>query len=292
MAPFEFARPHTLAEALAILDPHDPDVRPVGGGTAVIQMMKAGVLRPTKLVFLDRIENKHAQIHVDTQGRLHLGGLTRLSAMEHSPLIQQGWPVLSRVMRTLANVRVRNVATLGGCLAHGDPHMDLPPVLSVLDAKAVISGPQGDREVSIQDLYLGYYDTILARNELISKVVVPAQGTQTAAYSKVTTRSQHDWPAVGLAAAVKKNSDGKLEKIRLVLSAAIDRPTRLVEAEQVLLGSSADDRLLTEASASAVAELDIVSDMHGSADYKKHLIKIHLGRTIRNAMTLAQGDVL
>ena len=292
MAPFEFARPHTLAEALAILDPHDPDVRPVGGGTAVIQMMKAGVLRPTKLVFLDRIENKHAQIHVDTQGRLHLGGLTRLSAMEHSPLIQQGWPMLSRVMRTLANVRVRNVATLGGCLAHGDPHMDLPPVLSVLDAKAVISGPQGDREVSIQDLYLGYYDTILARNELISKVVVPAQGTQTAAYSKVTTRSQHDWPAVGLAAAVKKNSDGKLEKIRLVLSAAIDRPTRLVEAEQVLLGSSADDRLLTEASASAVAELDIVSDMHGSADYKKHLIKIHLGRTIRNAMTLAQGGVL
>lgn len=289
MAPFEFCRPESLAEAIAMLDPHDPDIRPVGGGTAVIQMMKAGVLRPTRLVFLDRVEAKHAQISVDAQGQLHVGGLTRLSALEHSAIVKQGWPVLARVLIALSNVRVRNVATIGGSLAHGDPHMDLPPVLSALGAKMVISGPAGDREMKVEDLYLGYYDTVLARNELISKIIVPAQGVRAAAYSKVTTRSHHDWPALGLAAVLSTNAQGQLDTVSLVLAAATDRPTRLLKAENMLRGSHAEDRLLQEAGALAADELDIVGDMHGSADYKKQLLRTYLGRTVKQAMSHAQG---
>lgn len=289
MAPFEFCRPESLAEAIAMLDPHDPDVRPVGGGTAVIQMMKAGVLRPTRLVFLDRVEDKHAHISVDAQGQLHIGGLTRLSALEHSTAVKQGWPVLHHIFPSLSNVRVRNVATIGGSLAHGDPHMDLPPVLSALGAKVVISGPSGDREVSVEDLYLGYYDTVLARNELISKVIVPAQVSYAAAYSKVTTRSHHDWPALGLAAVLNTDTHGQLETVSLVLAAATDRPTRLIKAENMLRGSLGEDRLLQEAGALAADELDIVGDMHGSADYKKQLLRTYLGRTVKQAMSYAQG---
>jgi carbon-monoxide dehydrogenase medium subunit len=288
MAPFEFSRPDSLAEAIALLDPEDPDIRPVGGGTAVIQMMKAGVLRPTRLVFLDRLATKHAGISVDTQGNLKVGGLTRLSALEHSAVVKQGWPVLAHALRSLSNVRVRHVATLGGSLAHGDPHMDLPPVLSALGAHAVISGPKGERQVKVEDLYLGYYDTVLARNELISEVMVPAQGNRCAAYSKVTTRSHHDWPALGLAAVLTPNGDGMLENISLVLGAATDRPTRLTSAENLLRGSRAEDHLLKQAGAMAADELDIVGDMHGSADYKKHLLRTYVGRTIREALSQAQ----
>ena len=291
MTPFEFSRPESLAQAISMLDPEDPNLRPVGGGTAVIQMMKAGVLRPTRLVFLDRVEAHHSEIRLDANGQLHVGGLTRLSALEHSAAVQQGWPVLARALVSLSNVRVRHVATLGGSLAHGDPHMDLPPILSALGAHAVVSGPKGDRMVLVEDLYVGYYDTILARNELIAKVIIPPQGTRLAAYSKVTTRSHHDWPALGLAVVLGQNPDGRLGAVSLVMGAATDRPTRLVSAEKMLQGSLAEDHLLREAGALAAAELDIVGDSHGSADYKKQLLRTYLGRTVKQALGTAHQGV-
>ena len=273
-----------------MLDPEDPNIRPVGGGTAVIQMMKVGVLRPTRLVFLDRVESHHSDICVDAIGQLHLGGLASLSTIEHSSAVKSGWPMLALALVSLSNVRVRNVATLGGSLAHGDPHMDLPPILCALGAHALVSGPFGDRTVLIEDLYLGYYDTVLARNELIVKVVVPPQNRLQGAYSKVTTRSHHDWPALGLAAVLSQTLDGRLESVSLVVGAATDRPTRLVSAEKMLQGSMAEDHLLREAGALAAAELEIVGDSHGSAEYKKQLLRTYLGRTVKQALgTVHQG---
>jgi carbon-monoxide dehydrogenase medium subunit len=169
--------------------------------------------------------------------------------------------------------------------------MDLPPILSALGAYVVVSGPKGDRMVLVEDLYAGYYDTVLARNELIAKVIIPPQGTYLAAYSKVTTRSHHDWPALGLAAVLGQDSDGRLGSVSLVMGAATDRPTRLVSAEKMLQGSLAEDHLLREAGALAAAELDIVGDAHGSADYKKQLLRTYLGRTVKQALGTAHQGV-
>ncbi|HEY4350100.1 MAG TPA: FAD binding domain-containing protein, partial [Paraburkholderia sp.] len=199
MIPFELARPRSLTEAIALLDPEDPDIRPMGGGTAVMLMMKAGVLRPTRLVSLRDVEPEYAQIGIGDHGELHIGGLTRLAALEHSPLVKEGWPMLARTLRTLSNVRVRNVATIGGNLAHADPHMDMPPVLTSLGARVAIKGPNGERTVPVEQLCTGYYETVLARDELISRVIVPPQAGRPAAYMKVTTRASHDWPALGVA---------------------------------------------------------------------------------------------
>lgn len=287
MTPFDFVRPHTLSQAIALLDPDDPHVLPVGGATALTQMMKVGVLRPTRLVFLDRVEPEHAEIRVDAQGNLHLGGMARLSALERSSLVRQGWPVLTRALHNLANVRVRNVATVGGCMAHADPHMDLPPILSVLGAHAVIAGPAGERVVPIEALHIGYYDVALARNELIAKVVVPPMGPQRAAYSKVTTRVKHDWPALGLAVSLTLAEDGRLSQVSLVLGAVMDKPTRLVSAENLLRGARPEAHILSEAGAAAVASLDIVGDTHGCASYKKQLLRTYLGRTVRLALDTA-----
>src|SRR5262249_61906268 len=111
-------------------------------------------------------------------------------------------PVLAQTLRPLSNVRVPNVPPIGGNLAHADPHMDLPPVLAALGAQVTIAGPAGERSVAVEHLFAGYYETVLARNELIAKVSVPPLGGRRAAYVKVTTRSADDWPALGVAVAL------------------------------------------------------------------------------------------
>ncbi|WP_233833704.1 FAD binding domain-containing protein [Paraburkholderia sp. ZP32-5] len=292
MIPFELARPRSLSEAIALLDPEDPDIRPMGGGTAVMLMMKAGVLRPTRLVSLGDIEPRYAQVRIGQNGELRIGGLTRLATLEHSPLVKEGWPLLSRTLRTLSNVRVRNVATIGGNLAHADPHMDMPPVLSSLGASATISGPAGERSVPVEALCTGYYETVLARDELISEVIVPPQAGRPGAYMKVTTRAAHDWPALGV--AVMLDMDGpRIGNASVIVGAATDRPTRLTQAEALLRGASPDDAaVLRDAGEAGAAQLDIVGDPHGSASYKKQLLRVYLGRAVRTALATANGSTM
>lgn len=282
MIPFELARPSSLEDAIGLLDPEDPDIRPLGGGTAIMLMMKAGVLRPTRLVSLGGIEPAYSQVSVAPNGDLHMGGLTRLAALEHSALVKAGWPVLARTLRTLSNVRVRHVATVGGNLAHADPHMDLPPVLIALGARVTITGPQGERTSRLEDLCTGYYETVLARNELISRVVVPPQAHRPAAYMKVTTRAAHDWPALGVAVVLDMQAD-VIRNASVIVGAATDKPTRMLAAEEVLRGTCADNVTLRRAGEAGAAELDIVGDPHGSASYKKHLLTVYLARAVRLA---------
>ena len=141
MTPFELVEPTSLSEALRLLDPDDPTVRPIAGGTALMLMMKAGVFRPTRLVSLRKIGGNHARI-ATADGELAIGAMTTLSALERSAEVARHAPVIIRTMRRLSNVRVRNVATVGGELAHGDPHMDLPPVLIALGARVLVTGPE------------------------------------------------------------------------------------------------------------------------------------------------------
>lgn len=283
MRAFEYLTPRRLDEAIQLLDPEDPNIRPAGGGTAIMLMMKAGVLQPTRLVSLRHVEDTHRKISVAANGELHIGGMATLTSLEHNPDIRQGWPALSRSFKTLSNVRVRNVAMIGGNLAHGDPHMDMPPVLTMLDARVEIQGPQGKRELPVGELCQGYYETALARDELITRVIVPPMQGNKAAYFKVTTRVAHDWPTLGVAVRVQTEGD-VLRQACFVVGAATDRPTRLVEAEQILLGKTLSDAALKNAGEQAAHTLDIVSDQHGSADYKKHLLSIYLGRAVRAAL--------
>jgi aerobic carbon-monoxide dehydrogenase medium subunit len=275
LAPFELAEPRSLREALALLaDDGEGTVRPMGGGTALMLMMKAGVLRPSRLVNLRRLGLDGIERAAD--GSLRAGAMVPLRQLETSDIVRRGWPVLARTLRTLSNVRVRNVATVGGHLAHGDPHMDLPPLLSALGATVSISGPKGERSAPVEQLYAGYLETTLARGELITQLAVPPMGGRRAVYLKCTTRSADDWPALGMAVVLEAN------KASIVVSAATDRPTRLAAAEQVLAGKALSDALIEQA-AKAAQTVQIDGDLHGSAAYKKHLVGVYLRRAIREA---------
>ena len=265
-----------------MLDPEDANVRPIGGATAVMLMMKAGVLQPTRLVSLRGVESKYSQIDISAEGHLRIGALVTLSEIERAPRVRNDWPLLAQALLTLSNVRVRNVATIGGHLAHADPHMDLPPVLSALGARVTIIGPAGERTVAVEDLCTGYYETVLARDELITEVHVPPQAGRPAAYLKCTTRAADDWPALGIAVVLQAKSE-QVQAANVYLGAATDRATRLKAAEAVLNGRRVDDAMLLKAGEAAADEVDIVGDVHGSASYKKALLRVSVGRAVRAA---------
>ena len=253
MTPFELAEPQTVEEALALLDPDDDQVRPLGGGTALMLMMKAGVFRPKRLVSLRKLAQLSG-IAATGEGGLAIGALTPLSDVERSAEVASRAPVIVRAMRRLSNVRVRNVATIGGNLAHGDPHMDLPPVLMALDASIAVKGRGGERSLRVEDLFAGYYETILKRDEIIVELRIPPQGARRAAYLKCTTGSADDWPALGV--AISLEVDGKaIGAPRVVVSAATEKAIRLRGAEQVLSGATIDDREILGAHSAGAARM-------------------------------------
>jgi carbon-monoxide dehydrogenase medium subunit len=283
MMPFDLEEPRSLGEAVELLDSDDPAVRPLGGGTALMLMMKAGVFRPTRLVSLRRIAAAHS--HIDVTGtEVRIGALATLSALERSAALQQALPVVARTLLTLSNVRVRNVATLGGHLAHGDPHMDLPPVLMALGAQVTALGPAGERTIALEDLYKGYYETALERAELIAEVRIPIQAGRRAAYLKCTTRSADDWPALGVAVALDREG-ARVREPRVVVSAATEKAMRLPGVEALLRGQPIDEALPERAGEAAASEADIVSGARGSAPYKRHLLRVFVARALRQALS-------
>ena len=164
MIPFDWDEPRRSRKRSLCLDPEDPSVRPVAGGTALMLMMKTGVFTPTRLVSLAKIEPDYfADSRSSRSGALGSARWRRCSALEQSAAVAKHFPVITRTLLTLSNVRVRNVARVGGALAHGDPHMDLPPLLAALGATLTSSAASGAREIAVQDLYLGYYETVWRR---------------------------------------------------------------------------------------------------------------------------------
>ena len=282
MRPFELAEPTSLSEAIKLLDPDDETIRPIAGGTALMLMMKAGVYRPAKLISLRKIERKYSTIAPTADG-LTIGAMTTLSDLERSADLQNHAPLITRTLLTLSNVRVRNVATVGGAVAHGDPHMDLPPVLMALGASITIASPSGERRLPVEDLYSGYYETVLAKNDLIAFVQIPAQAGKRAAYMKVTTGSVDDWPALGIAVVIEGEAN-TAKSVRIVASAATEKAVRLKSAEEILSGSPLDGRLIRRAAEAAAEQAEFVADVRGSVPYKRELMRVYVQRAVQAAL--------
>jgi len=287
MTPFELIEPASLGEAIALLDPDDAAVRPIAGGTALMLMMKAGVFRPSRLVSLRKLARLNARIAMAKDGALTIGAMTPLALLERSSEVARAAPVIPRAMRRLSNIRVRNVATIGGNLAHGDPHMDLPPILIALNAKVAVVGANGaqaaERTIAVEDLFAGYFETVLAKNELIAELHIPPQGKSRAAYIKVTTGSVEDWPALGVAVALEAEGSA-VKSARVVVSAATEKATRLKVVERLLAGATVDEKILARAGDAAAEEAECITDVRGSAAYKRELTRVYVGRALRQAL--------
>jgi aerobic carbon-monoxide dehydrogenase medium subunit len=279
MRPFDLVEPTTLDEAVTLLGANEA-ARPIAGGTALLLMVKAGLFQPEALVSLRRLRADLTGIARQDDGSLRIGAMTTLTELGRSPLVRDMFPVITRTLRTLSNVRIRNVATLGGHLAHGDPHMDLPPVLLCLGARLRVHGSQGERWIALDDLYSGYYETTLRRDELITHIVLPAPPPEwAAAYVKFTALSADDWPAVGVAVSAVRH-DGSLGDVRVSIGAAMERALRLGGVEAQLEGARPSADLVRAAADAAAQEVRPLGDLRGSAEYKREMVRVHTRRAV------------
>lgn len=278
-----FLVPTSRDQAIEQLAEHGDDAVVVAGSTAVTIMMQQGLIDPDVVVSLGRIDDLRG-IGVD-DGQLRIGALTTHREVELDPVVNERLPVLAYTFSRVANVRVRNAATVGGVVAEADYASDPPALLAALDAEVEVAGPSGTRSAPIREFIVGFYETDLEPSEIVTgvRVPLPSQGTG-GAYEKYITRSSEDRPCVGVAALVRLEPDGQTcADLRVAVGAAAETPQRFDDVEAGARGGTVDDAL-AESVASAYAErIDPLSDMRGSAWYRSEMVRVWVRRAILHA---------
>lgn len=288
MADFTLHAPGSLAEAAALLARYEGEARPIAGGTALVLMIRQGLIAPPALVRLDHVPDL-AAIAVD-DGWLRLGPLATLRAVSESPLVQQHLPVLAGACALVGNVRVRNAATIGGNLSEADYASDPPCVLVAMRARARAVGPRGEREIPLTEFFTGFYENALAPDEVLTELIVPDPSPTTrSAYIKHVTRSSEDRPCVGMAAVVELHPDGTCRDLRVVAGAVAERPQEIESAEAMARGQTLTDELLAEIGQAYAAAIDPLADVRGSEWYRQQLIRVLVRRTVQKALAGGNG---
>jgi carbon-monoxide dehydrogenase medium subunit len=287
MIPFAYRAPATLEEALAHLREFGEEARPLAGGTALVLMMRQRLVRPACLVNLGgiaalrRIEAK--------DGHLDLGACVTHREVETNPIIGRRLPVLAETYRHVATIRIRNVATVGGGLAHADPNQDPPPTLLALGAQVRAGGPQGARRIPIEQFFTDYYQTALGPGELVTGVRVPVPGPRTGcAFLKFLPRTADDYATVAAAAVSLDASGRRCADVRIGLGCVGSTPLRATAAEDLIRGQTLTDDLLRAAGEMAKRGLDPIGDHRGGADYKREMAAVFLVRAVREAWARAR----
>jgi carbon-monoxide dehydrogenase medium subunit len=271
-------QPEDLAQALALLEA-DPEARPLAGGTAMVVMLKQGLLRPDRLINLKRIPEARG-VTIGPEGEARIGALTSIRDVEHHPLIRDTYQALADACHVVANIRIRNLATLGGNLAHADYQSDPPAMLIALDASVRIRSARGERSEPLERFIVSGYQTTLEPDELVTEITVPRPSAASrACYLKFTTRSAEDRPCVGVATRLAVE-EGVLTDVRLVIGAVSPAPVRVVAAERLAVGESLTDELAEEIASVAADVVEPIDDVRGSATYKRHLVRVLVRRTV------------
>ena len=280
MRHFELVEPGTLKEACALLSDNE-EAKVIAGGTALLTLIKHGIFVPKTLVNLKNIKGA-SDISYDAQTGLRVGALAAIYDIEASPLVRQHCPVLAEACHVVANIRIRNMATIGGNLAHGDYQSDPPTVLVALDAVVELLSRAGTRRMKLSDFLKGSYNTALEPGELVSTVIVPPAGRLCGTYTKFTTGSSEERPCVGVAvlAAIEK---GACAELRLVVGAVSPKPVRLEEAESMARGKKLTPELIERIAADASSRVEPIDDLRGTADYKRHLVNVLVRRALSAA---------
>jgi carbon-monoxide dehydrogenase medium subunit len=280
MNSINFLEPTTFPEATALLSEYGEDAKVIAGGTSVVLMLQQKLIAPSVLVSLGQIEGWDF-VRLEPDG-LHIGALTRLRDAERSPVLRQFCPALAYTFSVVGNVRVRNQATLGGNLSAADYAADPPAMLTALGARARLLGPDGTREVPLSEFFLGFYTTALEPEEILTEVIIPAlPETACAAYFKYTSVSAEGRPCVAVGAHADFDADGKCTDLRIAVGAAVETPQRLNSAEALARGQTLTDELVAAIAEEYARTLDPLSDVRGSAWYRREMIGVFVKRALQ-----------
>ncbi|MDX1746579.1 MAG: xanthine dehydrogenase family protein subunit M [Halobacteriales archaeon] len=273
MQEFELLLPSSFQEASNLIADHN--AKPIAGGTAMMILMKERILQPETVVSLRPLRDEHDYIELE-DGQLRIGALTPLRSIETHELIRAHVPVISDCLAELASIRIRTMATIGGHLAHGDPDLDLPPVLAGLGAEVGIQGPDSTRSVPLTDFITGFYETDLGEGELIKDVRVPVEDDRDGVYLKHRSLSEADWPCIGVAAFL----GGDRPAPTVFLTAVSDTPILRVGGLAEAFDGAPLEEAIEAAGRLASEQCDPIGDARGSADYKRRMADVITQRAL------------
>jgi len=288
IADFEYFAPKTVEKALSLVSQYKEEAKIIAGGQSMLIIMKQGLLTPEYLIDIKGIAALD-YIKYDEGKGLRIGALTIHRAIEKSPVIQKHFGVLSETERNLATTQTRNWGTIGGNLCHGDPAGDPAPVLIALKAKLKLASLGRERTIEVEEFSKDYLEVALEPDEMLIEIQVPIPPPHTgAAYEKLMVM-KGDMGIVGAAVSITLSpGNGVCKDARIALSNCASIPLRAKEAEQVLVGKTINDSLLTKAGEVAAAETNPPVDVHGSAEYRREMVKVFVKRVARIALERAK----
>jgi aerobic carbon-monoxide dehydrogenase medium subunit len=297
LSPFALHRPRTADEACALLTEFGDEAAPYAGGTELLLLMKMGLASARHLVDVKRVSGFDV-VDIDARGGIRIGAAVTHRTIERSPALRARCAVLTDVARHVANVRVRNVGTVGGNLAFADPHSDLATVFLALAARVELVSPRGRRELALDEFVRGAWETVRAPDELLATITIPPLAR--AAVATYVKFGVHERPTLGIALTLvpDASADGttwgdgaRVASARLAVGCVNPRPTRVTTAEARLTGIAFADLadVSREVADLAAESVDAVDDLHGSADYKREMVAVFTRRALAAASARAMA---
>lgn len=284
MPNIKLAQPTSLDEAVSLLAQDSDQTKIIAGGTALVIMLRNHLISPSVLLSLGQLPDLCYIRHEPGTG-LRIGGLVTIRDAERAPLIREKQPTLASTFGKVGNVRVRNAATVGGNLSEADYASDPPCLLVALRAKAKASSIRGEREIPLTEFFKGFYETALNPDEILTELIVPdlAPGSRSA-YLKYVSRSSEDRPCVGMAAVLNNEPDGTCKELRLVAGAVAETPQEFESAGAMARGRRLTDQLIEEIAEACSSAAEPLSDLRGSAWYRKQIIRVTARRAMQHVI--------
>ncbi|HEY8491518.1 MAG TPA: xanthine dehydrogenase family protein subunit M, partial [Dehalococcoidia bacterium] len=288
MRRFDYYAPETLQEAVTLLRTKGQGGKVLAGGTDLVVHMKEAGLRPAYVVSLRRLEALRA-VRTDPDGTLHIGPLVSMAEAVTHPEVGGRYPIIADGAGVVGSVQTRNMATVGGNLCNAAPSADTAPPLLALDASVRIAGAgangaTAERTVPLAEFWTGPGQTVLGPDELLADIVVPPQPARSGGYyERHTPRKEMDIAVVGVGVQLSLTEDGRIGDVRIALGAVAPTPVRAVRAEEVLRGRAPEPELLEEAGRTAAGEARPISDVRGSAEFRRELVRVMTRRCLERA---------
>ncbi len=285
--PFEYYAPSSVAEALDTIAELGYSGKILAGGQSLIPSMNFRVARPGALVDLNNIPEL-AYIRPNGDGSVAIGTMTRDSKVEHDAEIKRRFPLIAEVMTYIAHPQIRNRGTFGGAIAHADPAAQLPAISLLMNADLKLLKKGGERWVQAEDFFLGPFMTVLEPDEMLAEVVLKPLPARTGSSYKQVSRQRGGYAQVAVASAATLDEAGRCKQVRMVLISVGDTPILSKEVSRILVGQKPGQEAF-EAVAEAVAkgEIDPGTDVHATADYRRHLTRVLVVRSLTEAFQRA-----
>jgi CO/xanthine dehydrogenase FAD-binding subunit len=284
-APFEYHAPRTVDEVLSLLAEHGDEAKVLAGGQSLVPLLAMRLARPSQLVDINDVDGLAYIRPLDADG-VAFGALTRERDAERSPLVSEQVPVLADALPLIGHVSIRNRGTIGGSMAHADASAELPAVAVIAGADMVVRSSAGERVVPAEEFFGGHFTTSMADDELLTEVRIPS-GPAGAGWAFYEIARRHgDFALVGVAAMLTLDGD-RIDDARLALIGVADRAVRAPDAEAALRGHAANVDTFAAAAREATKDLEPASDMHGSAEFRRHLAAVATRRALTTAASRA-----